>query len=223
MSGIGAVDLIVMDPPFDIWEDIATKWGNVTLPDAKTVVAFTNWQNRVHVAHILGEPRINMIWHFPDGRWVSNKMPRLTHEDILIYGETGSAACGDDNPLAGRPVKKGKSSIGRWSGGDRVYTPGQRKFLNSVQTFPRNVSGALGVWGKPVELMRRVVEFCDAKTVFDPFMGSGSVGVACHQLGADYIGCEIRAEVFDGAAERIKKTQMPQKAEAAWPKQSPTL
>lgn len=205
MSGLDGFDLIVMDPPFDQWEDIATEWGNVSLPDAKTVVAFTNWQNRRHVTRIFGEPRINMIWHFPDGRWVSNKMPRLTHEDILIYGETGSAACGEDNPEAGNKIKKGKSSIGRWTADDRVYAPGERKFLNSVQMFPRNVAGELGVWGKPVELMRRIIEFCEARSVFDPFMGSGSVGVACHQAAASYVGCEIRREVFDAAVERIKR------------------
>jgi hypothetical protein len=132
-------------------------------------------------------------------------MPRLTHEDILIYGDTGSAACGEENTQHGKAVKKGKSSIGRWQGEERLYTPGKRKFLNSVQTFPRNVSGALGVWGKPVELMKRLIEFSGAKTVFDPFMGGGSVGVACKQLGVSYVGCEIRPDVFDAAAARIKE------------------
>lgn len=53
--------------------------------------------------------------------------------------------------------------------------------------------------------MRHLVEdFSDCTdTVFDPFMGSGTTGVACMQLGRRFIGCEIDPGYFDIAAKRI--------------------
>ena len=55
---------------------------------------------------------------------------------------------------------------------------------------------------KPNELM----EWCVNKTagvVFDPFMGSGTTGVACANLGRKFIGIEIEPKYFDIACERI--------------------
>ena len=58
---------------------------------------------------------------------------------------------------------------------------------------------------KPVALYRWLLEtYCPkAKRIFDPFAGSGSLGVACQQLGRDYFGCEISKEFFDAARNRI--------------------
>lgn len=42
-----------------------------------------------------------------------------------------------------------------------------------------------------------------ADSVLDPFMGSGTTGVACAQLGRKFIGIEIERKYFDIACERI--------------------
>lgn len=55
---------------------------------------------------------------------------------------------------------------------------------------------------KPVSLMAYLVKKC-AGTVLDPFMGSGTTGVACAQLGRKFIGIEIERKYFDIACERI--------------------
>jgi len=55
---------------------------------------------------------------------------------------------------------------------------------------------------KPIALM----EWCVTKTkgsVIDPFMGSGTTGVACANLGRKFIGIEIERKYFDIACERI--------------------
>lgn len=57
---------------------------------------------------------------------------------------------------------------------------------------------------KPVEVMRWCLGFCpDAKTVLDPFCGSGSTGVACVQLGRSFVGVERESTYFDIACRRI--------------------
>ena len=43
------------------------------------------------------------------------------------------------------------------------------------------------------------------ETVLDPFMGSGTTGVACARLGRSFIGIEIDASYFNIACERIRK------------------
>ena len=40
-------------------------------------------------------------------------------------------------------------------------------------------------------------------TVLDPFMGVGSTGVACKELGRNFIGVELDKQYFDIATNRI--------------------
>jgi DNA modification methylase len=50
--------------------------------------------------------------------------------------------------------------------------------------------------------------FTDAgETVLDPFMGSGTTGVACLKLGRRFIGVEKRREYYDIACRRIEDVQ----------------
>ncbi len=58
---------------------------------------------------------------------------------------------------------------------------------------------------KPEALMRWCLDLVpDAETILDPFMGSGTTGVACVQLGRKFIGIEIDAGYFDIACKRIE-------------------
>lgn len=57
---------------------------------------------------------------------------------------------------------------------------------------------------KPVELMEQVVLWTDG-TVYDPFMGSGSTGIACARLGRAFVGVELSAEYFDTACRAIER------------------
>ncbi len=59
---------------------------------------------------------------------------------------------------------------------------------------------------KPLELMQWCLGFLpDATTILDPFMGSGTTGVACVKLGRKFIGIEIDEGYFNIAVSRIEK------------------
>lgn len=60
---------------------------------------------------------------------------------------------------------------------------------------------------KPVPLMTELVAlFSDSgDTILDPFMGSGTTGVACVKLGRKFIGIEIEPRYFDIACRRIEE------------------
>ena len=61
---------------------------------------------------------------------------------------------------------------------------------------------------KPVALMDWCIgQAGDVSTVFDPFMGSGTTGVSCANLGKAFIGVEREPRYFDIACERIKAAQ----------------
>lgn len=61
---------------------------------------------------------------------------------------------------------------------------------------------------KPLDLMREIVEIVPARSlVLDPFMGSGTTGVAAVQSGRRFIGIEMHAEYFDIACRRIEEAQ----------------
>ena len=64
---------------------------------------------------------------------------------------------------------------------------------------------------KPLSLMKWCLEMAKADegdTILDPFMGSGTTGVACVQTGRNFIGIEIDEEYFKIAEKRIKDAEM---------------
>lgn len=59
---------------------------------------------------------------------------------------------------------------------------------------------------KPLALMQWCLTFLPSKnTILDPFMGSGTTGVACVKTGRSFIGIEQHEPYFDIACERIRK------------------
>ena len=196
----GTFDVAVFDPPFDIWEEIDY------IPEAKTYICFTNFQNRHFVDALFGVPRFEMIWYFKDGRWVSHKMPRHTHEHILIYGELKNEAYTGAYNWDFTPQKKGRGSIGRDKNlAERYYIPRKRKILNSVIEVPRRTTNTLGIWEKPEKLVMPIFEWLisEGDNVWDGFAGSGIFGVCCKKLKANYFGSELDKERTEMGNARI--------------------
>lgn len=58
---------------------------------------------------------------------------------------------------------------------------------------------------KPVDLLVTILDAVPGQTVLDPFMGSGSSGVAAIKAGRKFVGCDINPEHFDTACKRIEE------------------
>lgn len=61
---------------------------------------------------------------------------------------------------------------------------------------------------KPVDVLKWCIEHLPDphnKTILDPFMGSGTTGVACVKLGRKFIGIEIEPKYFEIACRRIEQ------------------
>ena len=63
---------------------------------------------------------------------------------------------------------------------------------------------------KPLKLIEQYIELSSdiGGVVLDPFMGSGTTGVACQNLERHFIGMEKEKDFYDLARERIEQKQM---------------
>lgn len=125
-----------------------------------------------------------MVWVKPDSApQLSGDRPAQGYESIA------TAWCGD-----------GRS---RWNGGGRrgvfTFTKHDKGFGHGGMTNNHPTQ-------KPITLMQELVFlFSDSgDIVADPFMGSGTTGVACANLGRKFIGIEKERKYFDIACERIE-------------------
>jgi len=79
-------------------------------------------------------------------------------------------------------------------------------FAARTKTLPRR-DGNQHPTQKPVALMEWTAGFVPGQRVLDPFMGSGTTGVACMNLGRKFIGIEREPKYFDIACRRIEDAQ----------------
>lgn len=141
-----------------------------------------------------------------------NYMQRLPKGGTMLAWDKHLGRAADDSfadcewAWCGRKVKRevfrwiwkgvvtGKSSL------DVVTTPKTDRISGKV--FAR-----AHVSQKPVELMRWCIEKVkpiQGLPILDPYMGSGTTGVAALSLGHSFIGCEISPEFFEIACQRIE-------------------
>ena len=127
------------------------------------------------------------IWEKPDGApQFTGDRPGMGYESIAVawFGEGRSVWNGG-----------GKHGVYKFSKSDPGY--GHGGLLNEHETK------------KPLSLMKKLVsDFTQSKQIIiDPYMGSGSTGVACMNLDRRFIGIEEKEEHFNTACERIEQAQ----------------
>jgi site-specific DNA-methyltransferase (adenine-specific) len=95
-------------------------------------------------------------------------------------------------------------------GSHGVPTEGERSPQNVLAIHGCNGAEKQHIAEKPIELLTTLLGVSPiGVTVLDPFMGSGTTGVACVQTGRRFIGVEIERRYFDIAVRRITEAQAP--------------
>ena len=95
------------------------------------------------------------------------------------------------------------AELGWMNTGHGVYA--RRDLSMNAETLTR-----LHPTQKPVTLMEwcmQLAKLAPGSTVFDPYMGAGSTGVAAMNLGLRFVGVEIHRPYFDEACRRIEDAQ----------------
>lgn len=217
-SGVfGDIGAIVSDPPYGIDYQHGSYQG--TLPSGHVTSAYTGkiigddtpfdprlW---IEAAPISADGRRTLHGHAPRiVLWGANHFrSRLPEYGTLLAWDKHLGVAGDDSHTdcewawCGRDVKR---EVFRylWKGLVR----------NKSNAFDRlaGQTKRLHVSQKPVELMRWSIEKARPLAgcpVLDPYMGSGTTGVACITMGLPFIGVEIDPDHFDIACQRIENAQ----------------
>ena len=86
--------------------------------------------------------------------------------------------------------------------------PGHR-LIKLPENIPAKTAAAMMLKGMTARyLIRRCYAVKPGDTILDPFMGSGTTGVACVQTGRNFIGIEIEPKYYEIAEKRIAEAQL---------------
>jgi site-specific DNA-methyltransferase (adenine-specific) len=196
LPSLADVDAVITDPPYGIGAGSASFASGTR--KKSPIYAFGDWDKQsASVKPWLDVGRYHLFWggqYFADQlpvfdgwlAWVKRPIDCDFSKDSRSYANI---------ELAWRDWGKARFIAHVWDGGMRAGEAENRTFCHPSQ--------------KPVEVMRWCLDQLpdDAHTVCDPFMGSGTTGVACLQMGKRFIGIEIEPNYFDIACERIENAQ----------------
>lgn len=134
----------------------------------------------------------------------NNFMQRLPEGGTLLAWDKHLGSSADDSftdcewAWVGRKVKR---EVFRWK------WKGVVKNQTQPLDFPFGNTLRSHVMQKPVSLLAWCIDKCAPKEhsiILDPFMGSGSTGIAALSKGHKFIGVEFSQEHFDTAVKRVK-------------------
>ncbi len=199
-----SVDAVITDPPYGVAWKSNWKGGNfaeiandkspfidwIDLIDCKFLYCFAKWTTmQVYIDKIKSNYKVKdvLIWD-KKAHGAGDLSSYAPTYEMIIY------ATKNKDKLKFK--KRKQNIIHQW----RVDGGATGISTKNVLCHPAQ---------KPVELITSIIEDCTSEgdTILDPFMGSGTTGVACVQTGRNFIGCEISEEYFKIAERRIKEAQ----------------
>lgn len=123
----------------------------------------------------------------------SNKLTRIV-EPVFVFARKNE----NDTFICNKKVTSVRERTGQ-----KMY----ENVFNFVEAANNDGSNKLNKATYSSELCEKLLSLYgkSGMTVYDPFMGTGTTGVACKRLGMHYIGSELSAEQTKFALERISK------------------
>ena len=132
--------------------------------------------------------------------WVYNSNTAKQHRDIAFFNIKPNFNM-VKQPYKNPNDKRIKERIARGITGSKLYDWWN---INQVKNVSKGKNGINHPCVMPLEVMKNIVGILPkGKVIVDPFMGSGTTGVACKELGYDFIGIELDENYFNIAKERI--------------------
>ena len=178
------VDAIVTDPPYGIgdkWDKSGLKLWGAKLWDGKA-----NWDNEIK------QKEIDLSLKKSFGKaiiWGGNYYHLKPSRGYLIWDKMQSAFSLADSEFA-------------WV--SEPITPKTFRYARAQLA----TEGKVHPTQKPLPLMEWCLGFLPkAEVILDPFMGSGTTGVAAVNLGRRFIGIEREEEYFEVALRRIEEAE----------------
>lgn len=216
----GCVDAVITDPPYSSGGAFRGDRAGQT----KTKYLSTNSGNQARTTDFGGDNRDQRSFHFWSTLWSAAALrASKPGAPALIFTDWRQLPVSTDYLQAGGWVWRGvvpwakktaRPQMGRFSAQCEYVvwgSAGPMPVERGVGCLPGFYQFAFPsdrehVTQKPVDLMEAMVEICPREgVVLDPFMGSGTTGVAAIRLGRRFIGCEQNREYFDIACRRIEE------------------
>ena len=206
-----SIDALITDPPYNIARDNnftsmgragidfgdwdkgfnLISWLPIAIEKLKkggNIIIFTSWKNTTPIIKEL--EKINCEAKDMIRVEKSNPMPRNRDRRFVT-----------DYEIAIWAVKKGA----KWTFNRQLET--YERPLIKTKVTPKSEKIEKGhPTQKNTETMEWLIERLtnEGDIVLDPFMGSGTTGVACQNLNRDFIGCELSDEYFEMAQKRLQ-------------------
>jgi DNA modification methylase len=132
--------------------------------------------------------------------WVYNSNTARQHRDIAFFGINPDFKK-VRQPYKNLNDKRIKKRIAEGKTGAKLYDWWNVNQIKNVSKEKTKHPCQM-----PVEVMKNIIGILPEDfIIFDPFMGSGTTGVAAIELKRDFIGCELDEEYFLIAKERLEK------------------
>ena len=194
--------IIVSDPPFNIGykydkykdkmndDDYYTFMGEVFGMCPSVIIHYP--ESLYKIAFQIGM--------FPERvvSWVYNSNTAKQHRDIAFFGVKPNFNK-VRQPYKNPNDKRIQKRIAEGKTGAKLYDWWNINQVKNVSKVKTNHPCQM-----PLEVMTNIIGILpDDVTIIDPFMGSGTTGVACKKLGRDFIGIEMSQDYFDIAKNRI--------------------
>lgn len=191
------VDAVVTDWPYGIGEAAGANRSRSNLAEAADY-GNDDWDDEPISADLVAAVRAAGRWNILFG---GNYYALPATSCWLVWDKENGANDFADCELAWTNLPKAVRRIKwAWNGfirkGEMSRKPGQWDRRNHPTE-------------KPVGVMEWAIGHlpADAATIIDPFMGSGTTGVACHNLQRAFVGIERSERYFDIACRRIEDAQ----------------
>lgn len=196
-----SVDLIVTDPPYGINFTKGYKSGSTELiqgDDGFTVMFFLDDILREYKRILKPNSAVYIFTRFDVMPYWWIKLKNYFDAKNQIVWFKGGGGMGD---LKGNFSYNYESIMFATNGKHQIR--GKRD--GSVWQIPK-CKQEFHETQKPIELIEKIIKHSsdEGMTVFDPFMGSGTTGVACKNLNRNFIGIELNEDYFKTAKKRIE-------------------
>lgn len=227
MASLEPVDHVISDPPYEDELHEAWKPGTIRRSDGQKMVEYAGFgginSSRADVAKAI--VRVSNGWAI---LFTLAEGVRAWRDELQAceakYDTCIAWVKPDSTPrMNGQgPARGFECAVTAWCApGYRKWNAGGKRGVYTHLTNQRDRDGRHPT-EKPIPLMRELLQdFTNpGQTILDPFMGSGTTGVACAKMGRKFIGIELDPKYFDIACERIEKayaqgdmfTEAPRKA-----------
>lgn len=196
--------VIVTDPPFNINYHYKTYKDNLSEEDYYSMLDdLLSMYNLPFVIVHYPEPLYKLsfqVGKFPERvvSWVYNSNTGRQHRDIAFFGIKPNFNQ-VLQPFKNPNDKRIREKIAKGVGGGRLYDWWN---INQVKNVSKKNLKHPCIM--PLEVMKNIIGLLPKDiVVYVPFMGSGTTGVACRELGIDFVGTEIDEEYYNEAVDRI--------------------